>query len=103
MMDVRMLSKVLLQHFLGTQLSAAQRQIEHIGNLHVREVVVHVMAESHLTVVLLLADHLSVLGLSHQHHLFLIARKHHQHLGCKVARAERILSDRRREDAESGI
>ena len=80
MVDVRMPGKELLQHFGKFSTCAAQRQVEH-GNLHVREVVVHVMTESYLSVVLLLADHSSVLGLPHEHDFIFLCGKHHQHLG----------------------
>ena len=83
--------KELLQHFGEFSTCAAQRQVEH-GNLHVREVVVHVMAESYLSVVLLLADHFSVLGLPHEHDFIFLGGNHHQHLGCEETGTERILT-----------
>ena len=87
MMGSRMFIKVLSQHLLVLVAGSVERKIEHIDD-YIWEMIMHIMTESHLTVVLLFADYMTVLGLSHQHHLFLIACKHHQHLGCKIARAE---------------
>ena len=89
---VGMLGEVFLQHLDKLVSGAVERQVERM-DLHLREMVVHVVAESHLAVVLLLTHHLSVLGLAHQHHFFLAAGNHAEHLGCKVARAEGILSE----------
>ena len=94
MVDVRMHGKELLQHFDEFSTCAAQRQVEQ-GNLHVREVVVHVMAESYLSVVLLLADHSSVFGLPHEQDFIFLCCKHHQHLGCEKTGTERILAEER--------
>ena len=94
MVDVRMHGKELLQHFDEFSTCAAQRQVEQ-GNLHVREVVVHVMAESYLSVVLLLADHSSVFGLPHEQDFIFLCCKHHQHLGCEETGTERILAEER--------
>ena len=54
---------------------------------------VHVVAESHLTVVLLLAGHIdTVEGLLHEHNLFLLACQEHQHLGSEVTRGKGVLA-----------
>ena len=87
MMGSRMFIKVLSQHLLVLVAGSVERKIEHIDD-YIWEMIMHIMTESHLTVILLFADYMTVLGLSHQHHLFLIGRQHHQHLGCKIARAE---------------
>ena len=87
MMSSRMLIKVLSQHFQILVAGSIEWKIEHMDdNLWI--MVVHIMTKSHFTVILLFADHMTVLGLSHQHHFFLITRKHHQHLGSEIARAE---------------
>ena len=91
MMCSRMFIKVLTQHLLVLVAGSVERQIENMDD-YLWKMVVHIMTESHLTVILLLADYLTVLGLSHQHNLLFLSSKHHQHLGCKIARAERILS-----------
>lgn len=81
----------LLQHFIVFGTSSVEWQVE-VGNLHVRVVVVHVVQKSHFSVVLLLTHHSSVLRLSHEHDFRLPAGNHHQHLGCKISAAERVLS-----------
>ena len=77
---VGMLGEVLLQHLDILAFGAVERQVE-VDDFHIREVVVHIVAESHLTVVLLLADHSSVLGLSHEHDFRFLRSYHHEHLG----------------------
>ena len=58
--------------------------------------VVHVVAESHFAVVLLLAGHTSVLGLLHQHDLALLVSNHHQRLRGKIATRKRVLTIERK-------
>ena len=79
-MRIRMLGKISLQHLHVFVSGSVERQVENL-DFHLWEVVVHVVAETYLSVVLLLADHLSVLGLSHQHDLLFATGNHHQHLG----------------------
>ena len=92
---VGMLVEVILQHLDKLASGAVERQIERV-DLHLRKVVVHVMAESYLTVVLLLAHHTAILSLAHQHHFLFSAGYHAEHLGCKETGAERILSEERK-------
>ena len=44
---------------------------------------------------IMLADHLSVLGLSHQHDFLFLRCDEHEHLGCEIAAAERVLTEER--------
>ena len=57
--------------------------------------VVHVVAESYLTVVLLLAHHDAILGLAHQHNLRFLVGYHHEHLGGEETATEGILTEKR--------
>ena len=50
------------------------------------------LEEKNFSVVLLLTHHASVLRLSYEHDFRLPACNHHQHLGCKISAAERVLS-----------
>ena len=57
--------------------------------------VVHVVAESNLTVCLLLARNATVLHLLHEHYLLVFISYEHKHAGCKESATERVLSEER--------
>ena len=92
MMCIRICSEIFLQHLHELSAGTIEWQVEHI-DLDAWEMVVHIVTEPYLTVVLLLADHDSVLCLSHQHNLLFFKSKHHEHLGSEKTTAERILSE----------
>ena len=92
MVCIRIGGKVFLQHLHELSAGTIEWQVEHI-DLDAWEMVVHIVAEPNFTVVLLLADHDSVLCLSHQHNLLFFESKHHEHLGSEKTTAERILSE----------
>ena len=68
-----------------------KRKVE-FQDLNSGEVIVHVMAESHLTIVLLLRSHLTVLHLLHQHDFLLLGSDEHQHFCGEITALERILT-----------
>ena len=58
-----------------------------------REVVAHIVAESHLAVVLLFRGHLAVFHQFQQHDFLLFRGDEHEHLRSEVAALERVLSE----------
>src|SRR5574344_464649 len=93
MVDIRMcgeefLQNVVIQHFFSKQ------QIQ-VDDFDVWKVVVHVMTESHFTVLLLLACHLIVLHLFHKHNLCFVRGNEHQHSSRKVTATEGVLPIKR--------
>ena len=62
-------------------------------NLDIGEVVVHVVAETRLTVLLLFGCYVAVVHLFHQHDLLLVRRKQHHHACCIVAAGKGVLTE----------
>ena len=89
-----MLLKEFFQHGIVFVACAFERQTQ-LRNLYLWEMVVHIMAETYFAVHLLLARHLSVLHLFQEHYLLLVACDEHEHLGCEIAAAERVLTEER--------
>ena len=84
MVDFRVCGEEVFEHRVVVCLRVVERQI-YLYNLHLWEMVAHVVSESHLPVGLLFRRHSSVLGLLHQHYLGFFRCYQHKHTRCEIS------------------
>jgi hypothetical protein len=84
MMNIRMLCEELLKHVIVLLPCAINGQLK-INDLYGGIMVLHVMPQSHFTVVLLLTDYPSILGNLHQGNFLFMRSQQHEHARCKIA------------------
>ena len=94
MMDIVMCVEEFFQKSVIFGTCTLERHTQ-FRNLYVREMVNHVMAETHFTVYLLFAGHMSVLHLLEKHDLGFVGCDQHEHLCCKITTTERVLTEER--------